>query len=34
MSSLVDRVPSYWLDLGRDLDQIPAAVQALLEASP
>jgi hypothetical protein len=31
MSALVDRVPSYWLDLGRDLAQIPAAVQALLE---
>lgn len=31
LSELVDRVPLYWLDLGRDLEQIPQAVDALFD---
>ncbi|HSE51012.1 MAG TPA: hypothetical protein VLB00_02425, partial [Gemmatimonadales bacterium] len=31
LSALVDRVPVYWLDLGRDLEQIPRAVNALFD---
>jgi hypothetical protein len=31
LSALVDRVPVYWLDLGRDLEQIPRAVDQLFE---
>jgi hypothetical protein len=31
LSKLVDRVPVYWLDLGRDLAQIPEAVNALFD---
>ena len=31
LSNLVDRVPVYWLDLGRDLAQIPEAVNALFD---
>ena len=31
LSALVDRVPVYWLDLGRDLAQIPEAVSALFD---
>ena len=31
LSALVDRVPVYWLDLGRDLEQIPSAVDQLFD---
>jgi hypothetical protein len=31
LSTLVDRVPVYWLDLGRDLEQIPQAVDSLFD---
>jgi hypothetical protein len=31
LSALVDRVPVYWLDLGRDLEQIPRAVDQLFD---
>ena len=31
LSALVDRVPVYWLDLGRDLEQIPQAVDSLFD---
>lgn len=29
--SLIENVPSYWLELGRDVDQIPGAVNGLLD---
>ncbi len=31
LTTLVDRVPVYWLDLGRNLDGIPVAVGSLLD---
>jgi len=31
LTALVDRVPAFWLDLGRDLDQIPRAVSELFD---
>jgi hypothetical protein len=31
LSKLIDRVPVYWLDLGRDLAQIPQAVNELFD---
>jgi hypothetical protein len=31
MAALVRRIPSFWLDLGRDIDRIPAAILELLE---
>jgi hypothetical protein len=31
LSALVERVPVYWLDLGRDLEQIPRAVDGLFD---
>jgi hypothetical protein len=31
LTELVDGVPTYWLELGRDLEGIPPAVEALLE---
>jgi hypothetical protein len=31
LAALVDRVPVFWLDLGRDLDQIPTAVSGIFD---
>ena len=31
LSELVEAVPAYWLELGRDLEQLPAAVGGLLD---
>jgi hypothetical protein len=31
LSELVEEIPTYWLDLGRDLAQLPLAVAALLD---
>ena len=31
MSAIVETLPVYWLDLGRDLTQIPEAVSALID---
>jgi hypothetical protein len=28
---LVDQVPSYWLELGRDIDTVPQRVKVLLK---
>jgi hypothetical protein len=32
LTQLVQNTPSYWLELGRNVDRIPAAVQALAES--
>ena len=31
LAELIEGVPSYWLELGRDFDQLPRAVHAMLE---
>ena len=30
LAQLVEQVPTYWLELGRDLESIPACIEALL----
>ena len=34
LAQLVDRVPAYWLEMGRDIDQIASQVQEILDRAP